>query len=423
MLFLNHRPPAFRLLLLTAAVLAHPVAAELTALEGDELEAVNGASGIEIDVNYATSQDITYIPGPDSSSSIYRLIFGETNFDWQFTGLGVDVIDLGGGFGGAVNLSLPSEISFQNFTTGILNISLDSVVGNSSAPPLPDPVQTYFQVVASSAQDLSQVGPQTMNDNDYFMEIQDVSRDNAGTLVGSGNLRIHSWDRPSGGSKSESMELCNSSGSGCSNQGGTFLTTSGQIARYNSGYGYINLGYWENAPVDGYAGLSAPGANHGAFGSANTTPHTRDSRVLISVEKETDLRVYMDNTACYLAAFVDTTCNYSSSDPDVLDPAVVLLDSSGNFIAGDVSSGGQNNCSGAIGGGGICTDDTDKVANALMNVSIGDKYLNPVPDRRLGGAILGAPPEAANNVVPQQSILSNRASIYLGGGVQVFGTN
>ncbi len=398
--------------------------AALKPLASDELETVSGAEGLDIDLDYNTTQDISYIPGPDSASSLFRLIFGETNFDIEFSGLGVDVATLPGGVG-AISFSLPDEVSLSNFNSGILNLSLDDIVGNSSLPVLPPPMTRQYQVVASAAQDLTNVGPGTMNDNDYDLELQDVSVNNVGTPIGSGNLRILDWDRASGGTSNDVMRSCNSSGGGCSTQSGGFLTTNGGIARYSSGYGYIAGGYWRNAPTQGITYFTAPGSGpFGAFGSANTTPHTRDSRILVSIEKETDLRFYMDNTDCYASFFGDWRCDYSPSDPDVLDPAIVVLDAAGNLVTSDISSGGINNCS-AIGGGGICSDDTDKVTNALVNITLGDRYLNAVPDRRLGGAIIGTSPEQQHPVpgIPEHTALSPRASIYLGGSVQVFGVD
>jgi len=380
------------------ANLAFNACAALTPLDAEELSNATGAAGLTIGIDFSASgSEVNY--SPDNTD--FNLIFGDTNLNLQFDDLKVDIIELNSLNHGAIHLTLPTEITFEDFNSGTLFLSGDNIVGNSTAPPLPAPTTKEFQVVATGG---NQQPITDLSANTFSLTMQDVGADAGGSLSGSGRLRIIDWDRPDG---AEAMSASGFVGSG--------------VATYTGGYGSDGVGGWGDL-VTYFSGFTVPGANFGTFGSAVTSENVRDNRIRISLEKETELRFQFDNTGCRELFAGNSRCDHTASEEEVFDPAIVILDQAGNFINGDISSGGPNECS-SIGFGGLCADDTINVTKALLNVTLGDPYLKTVPDRRLGGATISAPPEQNFPLVVQQNTLNPRGKINLGGSISVFGVN
>lgn len=453
--------------------------AQLKALDDRSLEGIVGASGIVVDASYQSKQDIAFTPDQDGaltdSAADFFLLFGESNLDFSFKGLTIDVIDRLGFQGGGVRIGLPNSITFNNFTTGISYISLDgraSSVAETYTGPLSvlpsirpdlstsDPsdfvAPAIFQLVATStfAQSYYSDG---IGSSTYDLWIEDVSRDASGNLTRTGNLKILNWDDESGkagnffdpnrNTDRARMTICNGSipaavsqntwkdSRGCaSGASATYedpddLPNGGAVvgngaARLWSGYQLNTAGLTNRQFKEFQQGLPF-------FSSASYTPTTfesggngvnRDTRVLFSLDKVATVRMRMDLTDCDGDI---NQCRGPNALGDqkytVIDPAIALLDKQGNVIDADTSAGPETP-------GFSLFVNSDTTVSALLELTLGPVYIDTIKDRRLGGFRVGAPPEQQLAAESEFSTLgyntiNSSANIQLGGGLTVFGRN
>lgn len=157
-----------------------------------------------------------------------------------------------------------------------------------------------------------------------------------------------------------------------------------------------------------------------------------DPRVIFSVGKQTEVRIQAFNKKCTRWCGDDFIKNKEPRPAyrqAALDPAVVLLDDAGNVIAADLSSGGATKINGqsqSINGSKAVssnTDDHEYYPMGLIEVTLGDPLYRATKDRRLSTTRLIAAPEsfAAQQLTTDQTNLSQRIGMNLGGSVRVFG--
>ena len=516
---------------------------QLNPISAEEMSSIAAEAGITVGLSGGSSQDIIYT-NETNTNDIGKLIFWDSNANLNFSDLKVDVVPALG-VNAALQLTLPTEVTFTDFSTGRLILSVDDVPDpvSAGAPPAQftdAPVrQTYQAVLTASNYRFDGDGDgnfgegndtfnQNLLTNNVQLQIQDVGRLTNGTLSGSGRLRIGDWTTQPGSMTQAvlnsaigqhqagaayqysgayqslitedaihcgvfcsnnndgvlpfanniiSTSSCDASGNNCTTQSGAFsaassgsgvvkydvilnsrLFQSPAFASTRGGVGCFEdngtggndyncneralsegLGFYTSN--SGYQALSA--ANFTALSSAQQLAY--DPRVVFSTGKETEVRLqavlvdcsggcddYDDST---LGALFGTN---GAPDPvnqqEHINPAVVLLDASGNVLTSDNSSGGSvsdfdtslsfndGENDGDIYNTNVQTnDDEEYFEMGLLEVTLGDPLYGSAKDRILGGAVIGAPPEATAPITALQgSSLSSSGSMQLGGNIKVF---
>lgn len=165
-----------------------------------------------------------------------------------------------------------------------------------------------------------------------------------------------------------------------------------------------------------------------------------DPRVIFSVGKQTEVRIQAFNKKCTRWCGNDFVSRGSGANlktalprpayrQATLDPAVVLLDSQGNVLATDATSGGLTKVGGTninINGSqsvGSNTDDHEFYPMGVIEATLGDPLYKSTKDRRLSTTRLVTAPEslAAQQLTTDQINLPQRVGMSLGGSVRVFG--